>query len=43
MKFIFFIIIFYLITKIFNNIKLVKKNKDNNVIDVDFEEVDESN
>tara|TARA_B100001094_G_scaffold326698_1_gene383380 strand:- start:217 stop:348 length:132 start_codon:yes stop_codon:yes gene_type:complete len=43
MKLILIVLVFYLISKIFNNLKINKKNKNSDIIDVDFEEVDESN
>ena len=43
MKLILIVLVFYLISKIFKNLKINKKNKNFDIIDVDFEEVDESN
>ena len=43
MKLIFIVLVFYLIAKFFNNLKITNKNKNSDIIDVDFEEVDESN
>ena len=43
MKLILIVLVFYLISKIFKNLKINKKNKNSDIIDVDFEEVDESN
>ena len=43
MKIILLLLFFYFLNKVFSMIKINKKSKNSNIIDVDYEEVDEGN
>ena len=43
MKIILIFLFFYILSKVFSKIKINNKNNNSNIIDVDYEEVDESN